>query len=189
MQRDQGTQDVIAYFHAQGSSTPVTGAILQAPVSDRQLLENELPELASTLEPPTGQSLDSCVPSRLSAPFGPHPITYKRWKSLAGGPTTARADVSESEDFFSSDLEDGYLRSVFEPVNVPMLIVLGEQDEAYPDHVKQGLDQLLGRFQSSLLKDSRSAESCVIKGANHNLSEVATQEEFVRLVTTFLGRL
>lgn len=178
-----GCQDIIAYFHT-SSIPPIAGAILQAPVSDREYLSLAIPNLEATLDP--SQPSNATIPPSLSD--SPR-VTYKRWRSLAAVPVSDEVDIDASEDFFSSDLTTTRLENVFAPVNAKLLILLSEEDESYPNFVKNKLLEVFEQFQSSLEAKWKSEESGILKGAGHAVHEEDGRREMFEKVKNFLNAL
>lgn len=183
MGHSTGCQDIIAYFHT-SSIPPIAGAILQAPVSDREYLSLAIPNLEATLDP--SQPSNATIPPSLSD--SPR-VTYKRWRSLAAVPVSDEVDIDASEDFFSSDLTTTRLENVFAPVNAKLLILLSEEDESYPNFVKNKLLEVFEQFQSSLEAKWKSEESGILKGAGHAVHEEDGRREMFEKVKNFLNAL
>lgn len=176
---------------------PVDGIILQAPVSDRQALDQFLPATIRT-EADTlaakwvreGHGADA-LPNRLTAPaFGRIAITAKRWLAISSpGP-----DHAGEDDFFSSDLPDARLRETFGQVGAPLLILYGGADEAAPEGVDMAS---VVRNWTDLVKSGHAGgrvddvNGGILPGASHNLNDSPedVRRDLVRRVLGFLGRL
>lgn len=187
-----GTQDIIAYAYRQRmihQALNIHGAILQAPVSDREYLESviEIPNLDATIYCKEDEDPSSFIPRDLSTAFGPQAIDYRRWVSLVYSQAKATAiDPHHSEDFFSSDLNDTYLASVFEPLQVPTLLLLSGEDECYPTKVKERLSDWSAKLCSAVDEIYRSLESGIIVGASHTVETEATRKILCEKVVSFL---
>ncbi|BGP16935.1 hypothetical protein JCM10213v2_004943 [Rhodosporidiobolus nylandii] len=191
MGHSTGTQDAIAYLHLrQSSSFPSLDAvILQAPVSDREIVETDLPRILPDKLPPSSSPQDY-VPHSFSKEWPLRGgITFQRYKSLCAKPSSDEIDLSVSEDFFSSDLSDSRLANVFRPLQCPLLAVLSGEDSTYPSHVKAGLPALLERFQAAIPGGGKwwSDESGIINGAAHDCA--GHQDELVAKVVRFVAAL
>ena len=165
------------------------GAVLQGPVSDR-----EFPDFQKFLETaaaePSGPLPDprEFVPRAWSDFWGCRGgISYGRWKSMVGKPTSDEVNPAVSEDFFSSDLSDARLRNVFAPVKCPVLVVLSGNDPSYPPHVKADIPALLERFRQAA--PTLSPLSTIIDGASHTLRDPNHVGQFVERVVEFLATL
>lgn len=168
----------------------VSGTILQAPVSDRECLSVLKPDLdvASTLNPPPGSTLDSFVPPELSKLWGTQAgITYRRWRSIAATPDSDEINFEENEDFFSSDMSAERWSNVLKPVKTPLLVLLGEDDEAYPPEVRA--DNVLSLFRQALGPGRWHKESRVIPAANHSVDDATARQTMFRAIKTFLNDL
>lgn len=136
-------------------------------MSDREFIATTpLPALPAL--PPTESPCFTFVPSGISSVFGPTRVTYARWTSLALPPPSPSAvvDPATSEDFFSSDLSDERLDTVFGKAKDAGLSVLGllmGEDESYPEHVRGALNSLAARFAKAAGK-SWNGESGVVRG-------------------------
>lgn len=213
----QGTQDIIAFAHLPASSSlpglspssasRVAGYTLLAPASDRVFLEQvkNPAEIQAHLSPPPNLTLDDFIPRSASQdPFGPARITYRRWRSLAGrpppdalgdgdGPDGAgrppHLDLDVSEDFFSPDLPDRFLReAVFADVGRPLQVLLCEDDETF-DKGRVELGAWLGRLEGALPERARSGKSGIVEGADHSVTGLEAQGVLRGLVVGFLEGL
>ncbi|GAA5854015.1 hypothetical protein JCM8547_008194 [Rhodosporidiobolus lusitaniae] len=186
-----GCQDAIAYSHLQASSSfpKLDAVILQAPVSDREIIEalysqhipspSEVPEDLDTFTPPAYPRLFHNIGG----------VTYRRWLSLVWKPKGDDIDLAVSEDFFSSDLSDQRLRNVFAPVTSPLLVFLSSNDISYPQHVKEKLPALLERFKSATNDGIFSPVSGILDGAGHDVEQEEPQKEMIEKVVKFVQQL
>ena len=113
-------------------------------------------------------------------------ITARRFLSLASpGPAHAGQD-----DYFSSDFSNGRLVQIFGriPEGMRVLVVCGSEDE----HVPYDVDSvtLLRRWRDVITRRNIwvDPESCVLEGADHNLSKCGdiVRDQFIRKVWLFL---
>lgn len=129
MGHSTGCQDVMRYLTAPNplndrkpARPVIQGAILQAPVSDRDAMNHTIEEgpeakkaydsIMKTVDAtPEHQRRDVVLPLNLMRPLlGLVPVSIARFLSLASPESPANPSV---EDFFSSDLSDSTLRKTF----------------------------------------------------------------------------
>ena len=199
MGHSTGCQDCMEYITGKGADKrpAVDGAILQAPVSDREAINNELPEAFMhevnqlALKKCREGEGKECLPNRLTKPvFGRIGITAQRWVDVASpGPAHDGAD-----DFFSSDLPDERLVSSFGklPASSPLLILYGGADEAVPAAVDKR--RLVQRWMHVTEQHSGAVDGVnggVVEGATHNLNGQSLEivGDLVRRVVGFIGRV
>ncbi|KAH9825409.1 DUF1749-domain-containing protein [Teratosphaeria destructans] len=199
MGHSTGCQDCMEYVVGAKADQrpPVNGVILQAPVSDREALEDELPK--AHMEEANQLALKMCreghkddaMPNRLTRPvFGRLAITAKRWLDVASpGPNHSGAD-----DYFSSDLPDERLKSTFGklPPTTPLLILEGDADPSIPASVNK--DNLVGRWIRATEDGGGKVDrvnGSIVPEATHNLNDNAEPvvRDLVARVVGFLGRL
>ncbi len=139
MGHSTGCQDIMEYVVGEENADRprVQGAILQAPVSDREVLIQELPEgvyetsvkLAEEwVEQGRGEDV---LPESATRGFFGGPVSARRWLSLAS------PNKDGDDDYFSSDLEIDELRKTFGlfPKECPLLILYSGHDQHVPDFV------------------------------------------------------
>lgn len=180
----------MAYAHQllRSSVRSVTATILQAPVSDREFVAANMPDVPAPLNPPEGATLDDFVPADLSQRWGAKAgVTYRRWNSLTAKPEGDEVDLDTSEDVFSSDLSDARWRNVFAPFDAPVLVLLGDKDHSYPSGVEPS--KLLERFRVALGEERFSKDSVVLKGANHAVEGEAARKVMIETIGRFLQAL
>ena len=199
MGHSTGCQDCMEYVvGANAEKRPaVEGIILQAPVSDREAIESELPK--AFLQEANQLALKMCreghdkdaMPNRLTKPvFGRIAITARRWVDIASpGPDHAGAD-----DYFSSDLPDERLKGTFGklPAHSPLLILQGGSDESIPQSIdKLALVQRWATITKSGGGKIDEMNSGIIAGASHNLNGNPDEvvQDLIRRVTGFIQRL
>lgn len=221
MGHSTGSQDVLHYLYAQNplpkdpvfdvgleflTRPPVNGAIMQAPVSDREavlhLIETaEQPNEArgayeqlinaAKTQPWTDDKKDSILPLNLTSQLGlpgNAPISARRFLSLM---SPGSPEHPEQDDLFSSDLTDkrhietfgqiaaqGLLRSKF-------LVLYSGNDEYAPPSVDKA--QLLQKWKKATESGGASWDenSGVVPGASHNVSGEG-QEDLVGRVLRYL---
>ena len=196
-----GCQDVLFYLTSPSApNTPsrpkVHGAILQAPVSDRDGL------LHAITDPSTREKYDNCINICNSTPdnerrttllpmhltksfFGPVPMSVARFQSLAS-PTSP--EKPEDDDMFSSDCTLSRLHATFgkavsdesplQPLQngsftgkKTLCVLLSGADEYYPPHLDAASELFLPRW-SKAVQDcggAMSAHAVVVKGVKHDL--------------------
>jgi len=199
MGHSTGCQDTMRYLTAPNpiserrSKRPVVqGAILQAPVSDREALNHEVedsPEVKGCFEramkivraTSENDYRDVLLPLSVSRPlFGPAPLSISRLLSLASPGSPGWPSV---EDFFSSDLSEETLRSTFgkigengllwhsaaERETQSILILMSDADQ----WAKISQKDVLARWKNLMTEDTGAAihgESAVIANAKHDVS-------------------
>lgn len=199
MGHSTGCQDCMAYVTGKGAEgrPAVEGVILQAPVSDREAIVNELPQaLLNEVDRLAlnmcreGQEKD-CLPNRLTKPvFGRIGITARRWVDVSSpGPNHDGAD-----DFFSSDLEDARLQKTFGklPASTPLLILYSGADASVPESVDKR--RLVQRWMHTTKQHGGVVDEVhggIVEGASHNLNGQSAEivGDLVKRVVGFIGRL
>ncbi|KAI9821353.1 MAG: hypothetical protein M1832_003359 [Thelocarpon impressellum] len=173
---------------------PVDGAVLQAPVSDREAGEALLPRdlLASSVAIATqmvanGRGEDVMPSAATGGCLGTAP-SAQRWLSLA-----SPAHDGE-DDLFSSDLSDAQLRQTFGslPPTTPLCILYSGADQFVPAHVDK--QALVERWKASVRAGAGivdEAHSAVVPGASHNgsASPAGALDDLLRRVVGFLERV
>lgn len=196
-----GCQDVLHYLHSSPRSgqarSPVQGAILQAPVSDRDSLLSKIekdPEKKAIYEHCVNfaESLDEDERNDMIIPlpwseeiisFNRTPVSVARFLSLAspGSPRNPAAD-----DLFSHDATRERLEATFGKLGnskafavaagekargkPSMLVGMMGADEYVPASVD--IDILLLRWKKAIEKDGKAVldeASGIVKGGKHNL--------------------
>ncbi|SMR55361.1 unnamed protein product [Zymoseptoria tritici ST99CH_3D1] len=199
MGHSTGCQDCMEYLVGKGADKrpAVDGIILQAPVSDREALDNELP--AAFKQEADQLALKMCrekqsrdsMPNRLTKPvFGRIAITAQRWLDVS----SPAPDHNGADDYFSSDLPTARLNTTFGnlPPTSPLLVLLSGSDESMPSSVDK---QKLFETWSSVVKEAGSSvdevNGGVIPGASHNCNSSAEDvvQDLVRRVVGYIGRI
>jgi hypothetical protein len=170
----------------------IDGAILQAPVSDREGLAEIMSEeardhiLQTAKQYITDGRQNDPLPASISGTYlGRLPISAYRWSSLLS--------VGGDDDYFSSDLPDDKLKETFGffQSHTPLLILFSGADEHVPKTVD--MQALLGRW-SRVMQSSGSvlgSSSGVIPGAHHNLEQDSEDivQDLARRVVAFTTEL
>ncbi|KAG0645980.1 Fusarinine C esterase sidJ [Hyphodiscus hymeniophilus] len=232
MGHSTGSQAVLHYLHRPNPhiSSPVfdpylqhvtrpalDGAIMQAPVSDRQAILQLLKEgfgdkSASDMQAVYDQIealvkdaarthtlFDTLLPLELTSQIYPGaPISCRRWMSLA----SPRSPQAPSEDdLFSSDLSDEQLSETFGMIKSQgllkskLVVLYSGADQSVPGHVdKEGL---LRRWKNAADHGGKhhiwdDEHSGVIPGASHALSnddQVEPRRNLVKRVLGYVHRL
>ncbi|KAK5173645.1 uncharacterized protein LTR77_002326 [Saxophila tyrrhenica] len=199
MGHSTGCQDCMEYIVGKNAEKrpAVDGIILQAPVSDREAIMNDLPE--AFMHEANQLALQMCrdgkdkdaMPNRLTKQvFGRIAITARRWVDISSpGPYHEGAD-----DYFSSDLPDKRLRGTFGklPASTPLLILYGGADASVPEHVdKRRLVQKWMHITEGGGGSVDGLNGGVVVGATHNLNAQAETivQDLVRRVAGFIARM
>ncbi|KAK2763018.1 hypothetical protein FQN53_007344 [Emmonsiellopsis sp. PD_33] len=220
MGHSTGSQDTLHYLYSQNPGSgnirpPVDGAILQAPVSDREAILNTIrtgneygspeelqkayDELITIAQNQTQvEGKDTLLPLWLLEKIGlgdTTPISSRRFLSLASPDSPERP---QEDDLFSSDLTDARLRETFGMVGSrgllkkSLLAIPGGADEyAAPWLDKEGQ---LKRWEEAT-KGGSSREgiwdpnSAVIPGATHSPTEPGPKQELIARVKAFLANI
>lgn len=199
MGHSTGCQDCMEYSVGKNAEKRprVDGVILQAPVSDREALEDELPQahkheadqlaLKMIRE---GQDKDA-MPNKWTKPiFGRLAVTAKRWVDVSSpGP-----DHSGADDYFSSDLPPERFKATFGklPASSPLLILYSGSDESVPSKVdKQKLVQTwidIVKASGGSVDDKNGG---VVAGASHNYNGNPEEvvQDMVKRVLGFISKL
>ncbi|KAL4885066.1 hypothetical protein BJY04DRAFT_158859 [Aspergillus karnatakaensis] len=216
MGHSTGSQDVLHYVHAQNPLPPnpdvdgvrgltrpaVDGAIMQAPVSDREaLLEKaENPEAREAydklLKFAREHPARTICPIELTASVGfDHitPINVRRFLSLAS--PDSPANPSE-DDLFSSDLTDGRLEETFGQIakrgllRTTLVALYSGSDEYVPKYVdKEGLLARWKRAANSGGEKKWDDEATgIIPGASHDVRDEG-QAWLIEHILNYLSRV
>lgn len=171
----------------------IDGAILQAPVSDREALVISLPPgayergcLAAAALVAAGKG-EEILPSSETSGFFPSPVCARRWLSLAS------PHHDGEDDYFSSDLSDSQLEKTFGSLKgkSKLSILYSGSDEYVPDFVDK--EALVSKWVGIVEKGGGEVDerSGVVLGATHNL-EGDSQDvvgDLVGRVNAILGDL
>ncbi|RHZ67504.1 uncharacterized protein CDV56_107010 [Aspergillus thermomutatus] len=208
MGHSTGSQDVLHYLYSispQGDRDwpVVDGAILQAPVSDREamLAETRKPGAEGSVAKGAFEQLvslarqapaaDIILPLNLSSKVGlpPDPVSARRFLSLASPDSPARP---AEDDLFSSDLTDQRLRETFGAVATrgllrsKLLVLYSGNDEFAAPWVDK--EALMARWREATEAGKAGTwdqNSGIIPGASHNVRDEG-QADLVERVTRYL---
>lgn len=199
MGHSTGCQDGMHYAVSsvkEGKARPaIEGVILQAPVSDRQAMVQDMSTEAYESTNALAQKWieegrgEDCLPlGKTGEVFGKCPVSARRWLSLAS------PDGKGEDDYFSSDLGMDRLKASFGSIapQTPLLILYGASDEYVPDHVDR---QALVKKWIGVVKEAGGKVDPVseklLSGASHNLNNDPEDvvEELCSRVMMFLERL
>jgi pimeloyl-ACP methyl ester carboxylesterase len=223
MGHSTGSQDVLHYLHA-ANPLPKTeldmglqymhrpeldGAIMQAPVSDREAVlailksSNDPQEARAAYdqlvssaqkEPWTADQFDNILPMNQTAKLGlpgNAPLSARRFLSLASPDSPEKPS---SDDLFSSDLSDQRLQDTFGQIATrgllqsSLLVLYSGCDEYCPPWVNK--ENLMQRWQKATEAGGSKWDenSAIIPGAVHNVKDEG-QKELIDRVTRYLTSL
>lgn len=174
MGHSTGCQDLMEYLTGKGCAERpiIDGAILQAPVSDREALKDDMDEetiekiLSTSREWIDGGHGNDVLPESVDVKyFGKaSTVTAYRWYSILspGG----------DDDYFSSDLSEEQLQATFGIIKKesPLLILYSGADENAPPSVD--LEALTQKWMGFVTRGGGIADAefgGVVVGASHNL--------------------
>ena len=186
---------------------PIQGAILQAPVSDREGLVRDLSSSSSTTTTyessvrmaqdwvTQGRGEDVLPETATGGIYGKAPISARRWLGLAS------PGKDGDDDYFSSDLSDEQLRRTFgrlprsnekNDMSCPILILYSGQDEHVPEFVDK--EALVRRWMSIMRENGVVVDEengGVLPGAHHSFKQDSEEivEDLIRRVRRFLVRI
>ncbi|WEW55088.1 hypothetical protein PRK78_000516 [Emydomyces testavorans] len=216
MGHSTGSQDVLHYLYSsnplQAKRLQVDGAILQAPVSDRENLlnclrssdvmtkeYNELVDLAKKNIASGGKNITLPLASTSSIGFPSDvPISSHRFLSLAS-PDSPESPLED--DLFSSDLSDERLQRTFGAIGSrgilknSLLVLPSGADEFVPSWVNK--EKLLERWEQATKqvvgsRDIWDVNSGIVTGAQHSPSgpdQENPRKELVYKVEKYLNNL
>ena len=207
MGHSTGCQDLMHYLVSPippSSPRPnISGIILQAPVSDREAILNEVdtdPSVKTAYETalslatttPRDKHKTTILPMDLTTPiFGPSPVNISRFLSLASPDSPGTPGM---DDYFSSDLLDEHLASTFgligslahflpSPAHTKSILILqGADDEGIPSSVDK--PAVISRWKNALVKGRATLDpnTAIIPHANHDISGESVEAKEARLV-------
>lgn len=191
MGHSTGCQDALRYLshhrYQPGFDTAldIDGAILQAPVSDREGLAAEVGE----------EHLDAlaseCYEMYISKGLLKELLPLKFTKISFGYPINAYRFYSlylknGDDDYFSSYLTDEQLAGSFGKVEKPLLSLYGEADEYVPGYVNK--QQLVDRWAKQAGKYWYEG-SKVLPKASHTVDDQEAVKDMIGTVSTFIGSI
>ncbi|KAK5408597.1 hypothetical protein LTR06_007440 [Exophiala xenobiotica] len=207
MGHSTGCQDVLHYLCSSASQPTISGAIMQAPVSDREAILEEIQAkpkakesyqtvLSIAASTPLDKHTTTFLPTHISTPLmGPAPVSIARFLSLASPDSPANPAL---DDYFSSDLSDqrlldtfgrigsaDFLRPLKPNAQKSVLILESGSDAAVPAYINK--DQLLARWKNAIEsgssgKASSSSHSMVVPNAVHDIGGTSIEARTARLI-------
>lgn len=186
-----GCQDAMQYLTKLCKNSDISedilldGAILQAPVSDREAVVQYMGGV-NNLEP----LLNICQNEYISKGKSQHVLPQKF--SFFNTPMTAYrfnslSSVRGDDDYFSSDLNSDDLKHSFGAVDRPLLVLFGSKDESVADFVDR--ESLVELWKNASNSKYWSPLSKVLKGASHNVgptSDEGAVEDLLETVSKFI---
>jgi alpha-beta hydrolase superfamily lysophospholipase len=196
MGHSTGCQDVMEYLTGKGYAerAVIDGAILQAPVSDREAMKESMDEEAMDKILKTSHDWiesgrgNDVLPESVDGKFfgKASTVTAYRWHSLlsSGG----------DDDYFSSDLSDEKLKKTFGAIKKesPLLILYSGADEYAPSSVD--LNALTQKWMEFVKEEGGIVDEengGIIPGAHHNLEEDGDEvlNDLCGRVCSFLSKI
>lgn len=200
-----GCQDVMHYLCSPGSRPRISGAIIQAPVSDREAILDEIntnPSAKTAYDSavsiarttPIENHKTTIIPTNLTTHLvGPAPLTVARFLSLVSPDSPAQPGM---DDYFSSDLSDQRLLDTFGRIgsvdhlqpsrpeaSKSILILESGSDAAVPAHIDKEL--LLARWKTAIESSGRaqsSPHSLIVPNAAHDIAGDSVEGRTARLI-------
>ena len=170
-----GTQDALYFAKHSEARTLIDGFILQAAVSDREII-SEMEGTKSMLEEARKLKQEGKLDSLLSRRFEGAPITACRYLSLS--------ERLGDDDMFSADLTREELRGILPKVRVPISLCYSADDEYVTD--REGQREMALRVDSVLKETSPKVEMKYFSG-DHGLSKSEQYLPFVEYVCSFVS--
>ena len=171
-----GTQDALWFAKHSEACKLIDGFILQAPISDRDVMA-EMDSTQHMLEEArklrSGGNLDTLLPEK----FEGAPITAYRYLSLA--------ERLGDDDMFSIDLTLEELKCVIPKVAVPIALCYSAEDEYVPN--MEGLRETAKRLRTILEETSPKVDIKYFNG-DHGLSKPEYYIPFVEYVCHFVSK-
>jgi len=162
-----------------GEVPALDGAVLQAPVSDREAVVASVSKTSYLTSLEFSESSirdnqgDEVLPKQMRPLFPDTPVSADRWFSLTA-PLGQDLNPRGSEDFFSSDIPPAALSRTFGalPERTPLLILYSGKDQFVPEFVDK--EKLVGRWVEACEAGGITVAkgSGVVEGANHQLEQV-----------------
>ena len=170
-----GTQDALYFAKHSEARTLIDGFILQAAVSDREIISG-MEGTTSMLEEARKLKQEGKLDSLLSHRFEGAPITACRYLSLS--------ERLGDDDMFSADLTREELRGILPKVQVPISLCYSADDEYVTD--REGQREMALRVDSVLKETSPKVEMKYFSG-DHGLSKSEQYLPFVEYVCSFVS--
>jgi len=191
-----GCQDVMEYLTGKGhgSRSLIQGGILQAPVSDREAIVNDMTPDAYKSACEAAKKMvaegsgDEILPSKLVAGVVFCPVSARRFLSLAS------PDHDGDDDYFSTDLKDEQLMSSFGALTpaAPICVLFSGSDE----YMSKDIDKaaVLARWVGIAKQGEGKIDetnSGIVEDASHNLNgnPDTVVSNLVKRVLGFIGGL
>ena len=172
-----GTQDALWFAKHSEASKLINGFILQAPISDRDVMA-EMDSTPHMLEEAHKLKATGKIDTLLSEKFEGAPITAYRYLSLA--------ERLGDDDMFSVDLTMDELKSIIPKVQVPIALCYSAEDQYVPN--MEGLREMAKRLRGILEETSPRVDVEYFSG-NHELSKPEHYLPFVKYVCDFVCTL
>ena len=172
-----GTQDALWFAKYSEACKLIDGFILQAPVSDRDSMD-EMDSTPCMLEEACKLKVAYKMDTLLSEKFEGAPITAYRYLSLA--------ERLGDDDMFSVDLTKEELKSIIPKMQVPIALCYSAEDEFVPN--MEGLRELAKRL-SDVLKETSPKVDVKYFSGDHGLSKPECYVPFVEYVCNFVSAL
>jgi pimeloyl-ACP methyl ester carboxylesterase len=196
MGHSTGCQDVMEYVVGQGREArpSIDGAILQAPVSDREVLVQSMPKESresftnmAREWTNSGRGDDVLPVSVVGKDFMRTATTAYRFLSLLS------PNMDGDDDYFSSDLPEEKLRSTFGAFKgTPLLVLFSGDDEYMPGSIdKKGLVAKWSKIVSEGGGIVDEEYGGIVEKAHHNLNDDGDEvvQDLVQRVYGFLERI
>ncbi|KAI9270799.1 hypothetical protein BDA99DRAFT_478753 [Phascolomyces articulosus] len=171
-----GCQDCYRHNKYGKMSESIMGYVLQAPVSDREVMmkylegyEKYLKDAKKMIDEGKGKDL-------MPRSANETPCTAERFYSLGA--------VGGDDDVFSTDLSDDMIRQLYEGVNRPMAMVFTKDDECYMSEIPP--TQVMERYQSFC---PAIRKTCLIEDGGHSLTTKEAQKHISDIVIEFIQEL
>jgi pimeloyl-ACP methyl ester carboxylesterase len=196
MGHSTGCQDAMEYVVGPGHENrpSIDGAIIQAPVSDREARVDSMPKESRESFTKmakewvdSGRSNDVLPASIIGKDFIQTATTAYRFLSLLS------PDMDGDDDYFSSDLPDAKLRRTFGAFkDTRLLILYSGADEHVPAFInKKALVEKWSKFvkEGGGIVDEENGG--IVENAHHNLNEDNEEvvQDLVRRVSGFVGKI
>ncbi|KAL6901052.1 DUF1749 domain-containing protein [Trichoderma evansii] len=176
-----GCQDCAEYTnYAKHDSSPVDGFILQAPISDREAFKLEFPDTDKSV-----QVAEQMIAAGKADHIAPKEVIPPSLGPAVSAHFTNNPCCRGDEDFFSSDLDETMVKTIWSRFDKPVLVLHSEKDENVPRNVDQKklnkLYQQAGAQVSSL--------SDLIPNTGHTVRRDSAREWLGERVIKFLETL
>jgi hypothetical protein len=194
MGHSTGCQDIMEYLVGGSNYPAIDGAILQAPVSDREALSLEFPSddiqrsVSIARDMMAAKKGEDIMPRSKAVDYFGAPVCARRWLSLVS------PDHDGEDDYFSSDLSDAQLSGSFGrlPSQTKLCILYSGKDQFVPESVdKLALVTRWMTFINSGGGRIDGVHSGVIANATHDLKSDSEEikQDLINRVNSFLNDL